>query len=132
MNINNEVLVRLTPQGHARLMANHAELFKGQRHAPEYEPPKRTADGWDRFQLWHLMQQFGPHIFMGMPGQFFVNNEVRLPAPAVEPGAVVGWTWEHMGRHFTACERDALAIAEHPAPVVYKVHLGRPINKPME
>jgi hypothetical protein len=55
------------------------------------------------------------------------------PAPAVELGALIGWTWEHMRtRHFTACERDALAIAEHPLPVVSTVHIGRPINKSSE
>jgi hypothetical protein len=85
LNVNDEVLVRLTPQGHARLMANHAELFKGISYAPEYVPPKRTADGWDRFQLWVLMAAFGPYLHNGMTGQFFINNEVRLPVGAMQP-----------------------------------------------
>lgn len=79
MNINDKVLVRLTPIGHALLAANHAKLFEGARRVPEFVPPRTRPDGWTEFQLWVLMAEFGPHCYNGRFGQLFIDNEVRIP-----------------------------------------------------
>jgi hypothetical protein len=75
-NINDEVLVKLTDLGRARLQLNHEELFAvGVRKHP-YAPPKET-DGWSRWQLWTLMREFGPHVRNG--GLLMFETEIEIP-----------------------------------------------------
>lgn len=30
-----------------------------------YIPPVEDSDGWSSWQLWNLMQELGPHIYIG-------------------------------------------------------------------
>ena len=64
-NINNYVRVKLTPYGLSILEQQHNELAAKFPKIREFMPPK-MVDGWCRFQLWSLMQTFGPSISIGM------------------------------------------------------------------
>lgn len=67
-NINNYVRVRLTDAGRAHHRKEWEELLAGTKLT--YTPPVEDAGGWSRWQLWNLMQVFGPMIGMGMPSPF--------------------------------------------------------------
>lgn len=74
-NINNNVRVKLTPYGRALHGKDHEDFWDQHdpiRHYPHpYAAPKEDADGWSVWQLWTLMQAFGPHIHIGMHEQPF-------------------------------------------------------------
>ena len=81
-NVNDYVRVRLTETGLAIHKALHDDLMAQLPNASTlvYEPPKVDAEGWSRWQLWHLMQDFGPHILMGAKAPFEteIQFEVNL------------------------------------------------------
>jgi hypothetical protein len=54
-NINHNVRVRLTSKGR--------EILR--QTGPHDSKADPDADGWSEFQLWHLMETFGPHLCMG-------------------------------------------------------------------
>jgi hypothetical protein len=60
MNINDTVRVRLT------------ELARS-KQGDDYWSDAEKSGEW---QLWRLMQVFGPHIHMGMVGTLFEGNEI--------------------------------------------------------
>ena len=67
-NINNNALVQLTDRGRKLHREDHYSFWHAARpgvEAPEYRPPKEDENGWSRWQLWELMQAFGPHISVG-------------------------------------------------------------------
>jgi len=66
-NINDHVHVKLTEFGHECLRKNHEALWAGSIfvNVPAYMPPQEDAEGWSRWQLWQLMQGFGPYITLG-------------------------------------------------------------------
>jgi hypothetical protein len=66
VNINDWVRVELTPEGRA---------------VAEREKAYVRPDG--HWQLWELMQTFGPHIWHGMPAPLFVENRVEIVGPAI-------------------------------------------------
>lgn len=68
LNINEEVEVILTPAGKDK-MTNLALV--GEEYFTE-------AEKSGKFQLWRLMQVFGPHVWHGMPEPFFYRNEIKL------------------------------------------------------
>jgi len=74
ININDKVRVRLTEYGKQCLAENYAKLSMA---SPNLKP---DADGWTEWQLWHLMQEFGQHIAMGLPVPFEAN-EMLIPQP---------------------------------------------------
>jgi len=61
-NINDYVKVKLTNYGLSILEAQHNELHSYFSNQQPFEPPKTDENGYTKFQLWHLMQTFGPHI----------------------------------------------------------------------
>lgn len=74
ININDKVRVRLTEYGRQCLAENYAKLSMDSG-APLSMPNKKPdADGWTEWQLWHLMQEFGQHIAMGLPVPFEANE----------------------------------------------------------
>lgn len=76
-NFNDTVRVRLTDFGRSCIIKNHNDLF-GAR-ASEFHPAHlRTEDGWSEFHLWELVQQFGPHVHMGMRYMPFENNVIEI------------------------------------------------------
>lgn len=69
-NINDTVRVKITEKGHALLRKDHEEFFAKLASKRPYEPPKEDAEGYSRWQLWSLMQSFGPHISLGFETPF--------------------------------------------------------------
>ncbi len=78
MNLNDEVLVKLTPYALALMVENHFKLFNGAKHAPRFQPPEADENGWCRMQLWRVMQEFGRAMWNGNQNQCFDGNVVRL------------------------------------------------------
>lgn len=78
-NVNDYVRVRLTDEGRAIHRKEYDDLIAAYpkiTHA--YTRPKEDAEGWSKWQLWDLMQRFGPYITMGMCPPF--ETEIEIPA----------------------------------------------------
>jgi len=82
INLNDEVMVKLTPYAIAVMEENHFNLFKGAKYAPRFIPPPADSEGWSRMQLWGLMLEFGNSMQNGTPNQCFEGNVVRLISEA--------------------------------------------------
>lgn len=81
MNLNDTVLVKLTDRGRELMRANYDALWADRKVPPyEFKLPKEDAEGFSRWQLWSLMQEFGPHIHMGMQNPFDLTIRVEEPA----------------------------------------------------
>lgn len=74
MNINEEVWVRLT-QGGKKVYRKHFERL-GMKPIP-----RKEILGWSNFQMWDLMNIFGPHLHMGAKA-IFKDNRIRFNQPA--------------------------------------------------
>jgi hypothetical protein len=79
ININNEVLVKLTPYAHEIMREKHFKLYNGAAHAPEFKFPEADEDGYTKIQLWELMREFGDAMYNGNPRQCFVDNIIIVP-----------------------------------------------------
>lgn len=85
-NVNNYVSVKLTDVGRAH---HRADFERWSKHLPkkrDYRPPQEDAEGWSRWQLWHLMEMFGPLCTLGRllpfePSIRFDADPSLLPAP---------------------------------------------------
>lgn len=85
-NINDYVLVKMLPKGFDIWLASH------NRYAPE-RYRKTLADleaqrdnaGYSKFQCWHFMQVFGPHMSLGMMGLF--STDILFYASDLKPAA---------------------------------------------
>lgn len=77
MNINDRVRVRLTADGRDILAKIHQERFGylGDR-APKFSLPKEDEAGWSEWQMWTLMQDFGPYISLGSRAPFETEIEI--------------------------------------------------------
>lgn len=79
-NVNNKVRVKLTEMGRAIHRSQHDDLIA---QVPgltmRYTPPKEDAEGWSEWQMWHLMETFGPHICMGCEPPFETEIDIVLP-----------------------------------------------------
>jgi len=86
-NINEKVRVKLTEHGKALHREYHAKFLAhlGQK-APDYTPPKEDAEGWSEWQLWVLMQEFGPH--MGLGFRTVIETEIEVPNVELTGGAL--------------------------------------------
>lgn len=75
-NINDSVRVRLTDVGRGAILRNHNSLFGAK--AGSFTPRKveEDEDGWSTWQLWCLMQEFGPHMRNGSPIPFETEIEI--------------------------------------------------------
>jgi len=79
-DINYKVRVKLNPWGRGIYMDHYA------KYGVECEPPERDSDGWSEFQLWNLMEVYGPHMTIGMKVPF--ETEIALypeNAPILPP-----------------------------------------------
>lgn len=94
-NINDNVLVRLTPAGHEILQRQHEELCK--QVSPgffgEYVPPEQDKDGWSKWQLWRLFEAFASHIYLSAgPDELpfrpdiLIGEAPRRTVHTLEPG----------------------------------------------
>lgn len=78
MNINDYVLVRLTPSGEQQWAARWRRSFP--EGVPEaIQKSQRLSDGRVRFQMHELMNTFGASCYNGSRELPFVNNEVEIP-----------------------------------------------------
>ena len=66
VNTNAYVKVKLTERGLEIMRERHARLYQGVPLAPDFREPDTDEDGWSRWQLWQLMQEFGPYLSGGM------------------------------------------------------------------
>lgn len=74
INLNDFVKVKLTDHGkdifyHSLDEVNDMIRRNGGKPL-EPHMPKVDAEGYTSFQLWELMQLYGPHIGMGLPQPF--------------------------------------------------------------
>ena len=73
LNINDTVKVKLTQAGFQ--IACDAGY---QNTATNID-----VDGYSSFQLWILMEIFGPHLYHGMPNTLFEQNRIRVTGTEV-------------------------------------------------
>jgi len=76
LNVNSTVRVKLTDHGRAVHAKDHADCWGSAGVIRPYTPPKEDAEGWSRWQLWVLMQTFGPHTYLGGRPCFEADIEV--------------------------------------------------------
>lgn len=89
MNLNDIVYVKLTDHGRHLMRQNHTEFWAGRRAPYEFKLPREDAQGWSPWQLWHLMQEFGPHIYLGGDNAF--DLELRTKQDLEAPWAPAGF-----------------------------------------
>ncbi|MEO5499023.1 MAG: hypothetical protein ABIR46_00820 [Candidatus Saccharimonadales bacterium] len=83
MNTNNIVKVRLTRVGEEILRKHYEELTRSVNRKATYLDPdtlvrKHDSEGGQQeFQMWDLMNIFGPHMINGTP-QVFQNNQITI------------------------------------------------------
>lgn len=65
VNLNDKVRVKLTDRGYVSYVLEHKRK------------PELDADGYLVAQLWVLMADFGPHLYMGGL-QLFENNNLEI------------------------------------------------------
>lgn len=69
-NVNDYVRVRLTPNGRSILRQNYERDSALIDNPPPFTLPDEDAAGWSKWQLWVLMETFGPSISIGMNPPF--------------------------------------------------------------
>lgn len=72
-NVNHWVSVRLTDAGKRFHRENFDRWTSQARISLEYTPPKEDAEGWSRWQLHHLMNEFGAHMSLSGPVPFMTD-----------------------------------------------------------
>ena len=75
-NLNQMVRIRLTDFGRECMRRNHDRLYANHKNPPDPLPVKEDADGWSEWQLWCVMEEFGPYIHNGMNNPF--ETTIRL------------------------------------------------------
>jgi hypothetical protein len=71
-NINDRVRVKLTDLGRKIHRENWEPIV-----APRaYHPRDEDKDGWSEWQMWELMNMFGPHLANGSPVPFETEIEI--------------------------------------------------------
>lgn len=81
-NLNHHVYVHLTEYGHKALRRYHDETDRKRGRVTHYHAPKEDKDGYSQWQLWVLMEVFGPMLHGGMNDQpFFTNIKIEVTAP---------------------------------------------------
>lgn len=68
-NINDDVIVKLTPEGERMYTMN--AVYRD----------KLNNDSVYRFQIWEFMQIFAEAMNLGNPTQVFVDNKLVFPKP---------------------------------------------------
>jgi repressor LexA len=64
-NVNGYVWVKLTPAGLKILENAHNWLRASFPNLPEFTPPETDSDGFTKYQLWSLMNDFGQYMRLG-------------------------------------------------------------------
>lgn len=78
-NVNEYVRVKLTERGRQILLDEAAEF---RREHPQVKSPhslpKEDEEGWSKWQMWSLMQHFGPHIHLGFDPPFETEIDILV------------------------------------------------------
>ncbi len=87
VNFNDRVLVRLTEDGHRILKERHEEMRQKLPSYPSYVPRKTNDEGQVSFQIWDLMNTFGPYMHLGST-KLPIEASLTFPSlSAKEPSA---------------------------------------------
>lgn len=93
-NINEYVRVKLTPKGKSILREQFEEqhnrmpdIFK------EFSLPQEDSQGFSEWQMWHLFEAFGNHIFMGCEPPFELEIEIVENKKAFVAGRSSSKSW---------------------------------------
>lgn len=78
INLNDTVKVKLTDHGRAVHFATFDRVVRHPDHRVTYTPPTIDAEGYSKFQLWHLMHDFGRYTGLGTKA-CFENNDISIP-----------------------------------------------------
>ncbi|WP_208952384.1 hypothetical protein [Rahnella sp. ChDrAdgB13] len=81
VNINNYVKVKLNEFGLSVMKSNREELQRMAPSLPDFTPPSTDSDGYSKFQLWSLMETFGPIIHLGCELPF--DSEILFTCESV-------------------------------------------------
>lgn len=79
-NINETVRVKLTDHGR-KIHREHFRKLNATIPVTadlKYMPPKEDAEGWSEWQMWCLMEAFGPHIGMCREQPFETSIEFQV------------------------------------------------------
>ncbi len=79
MNVNEPVWVKVTTEGWA-VHDKHWTDTLGDYFTDHPIPRGENRDQWQKFQLWDLMNTFGPGMQLGF-GALFKNNEIKFKKP---------------------------------------------------
>lgn len=79
-NMNDLVLVKLTPFGREMLKKDHDELWNSNNTAYKYQPVIEDEEGWSKWQMWVLMSFLGKYFAIGcdLPFEMDVKIELRV------------------------------------------------------
>ncbi len=84
VDLTEYVWVQLTDHGRAVHKETYKKVWSIFSDTPnpllEYTPPKEDEDGWSRWQLWVLMQEFGKVICHGGDEPFRLTIRIETKA----------------------------------------------------
>jgi hypothetical protein len=104
VTLNDIVRVKLTDYGRKVMRENHEDLKASAYHAPEED-----ENGYSKWQLWCLMEEFGAHMRWGGELPFELEIDLPKPEPKAERPPYIFLAENHSA--ITAI-RDALAYAD--------------------
>lgn len=78
-NMNDRILVKMTPHGRAYLAAQHAMFNMKTGRSIPYTPPKEQ-DGWSTWVVWEFANAFGPELYHGNPNPPVYMQCVLIPS----------------------------------------------------
>lgn len=87
LSLNDIVYVKLTQKGHDIHRQQHEDLVdtirrrSGTEPDLKYLPVDEDEQGLSKWQLWDLMQTFGPHIGAGIDAPIEINIFFKLEFP---------------------------------------------------
>jgi len=80
-NINDFVWVKLTAYGITELKRQNNELSDKLKYSMSdysFKLPEKDEDGYYKFQLWYLMQTFGPFMYNGCRIPFETDIKIDI------------------------------------------------------
>ena len=87
-NINKNVFVQLTDAGRKIHRESFYESFSEWDYKPNYIFPKEDEDGWSKWQMWKLMQEFGESMSNGCPMPFAPEIIIGARKPTIRQRAI--------------------------------------------
>lgn len=75
-NVNNYVKIKLNERGKEILLKEWEAMPESYRSRYPFKSPKEDEEGWSKWQLWNVMETFGPHIFLGCVNPFDTEIEI--------------------------------------------------------